>query len=120
MLIDQLVPMAFVDSVPRSVEFYGKLGFTVKSKVEHLGKLNWAWVESGKANIMFSQASGPVDSKVQAVLFYTYTKDVVATQKELRAKGVKVGEINRPFYMPEGELRVEDPDGYVILIGQLG
>jgi hypothetical protein len=25
-----------------------------------------------------------------------------------------------PFYMPDGELRVQDPDGYTILIGQLG
>jgi hypothetical protein len=24
-----------------------------------------------------------------------------------------------PFYMPEGELRVQDLDGYTLLIGQL-
>ncbi|MEZ0228385.1 MAG: VOC family protein [Planctomycetota bacterium] len=117
-MIADLVPMAFVASVPRSVEFYGKLGFVVKSKVEHLGQLNWVWLESGEADLMLSRASDPVDPKAQAVLFYTYTIDVAETQKELRARGVKVGEMNHPFYMPKGEVRVEDPDGYVILIGQ--
>jgi hypothetical protein len=32
---------------------------------------------------------------------------------------VEVGEITRPFYMPAGEFRLEDPDGYVLLVGQL-
>ena len=36
------------------------------------------------------------------------------------AAGVEVGEVKRPFYMPAGEFRVADPDGYVLLIGQLG
>jgi hypothetical protein len=32
---------------------------------------------------------------------------------------VEVGEIEHPSYMPAGELRVLDPDGYVVLVGQL-
>jgi hypothetical protein len=31
-----------------------------------------------------------------------------------------VSTIRRPFYMPEGEMRVEDPDGYTLLVGQVG
>ena len=27
--------------------------------------------------------------------------------------------LTRPFYMPNGEVRVHDPDGYCLLIGQL-
>jgi catechol 2,3-dioxygenase-like lactoylglutathione lyase family enzyme len=118
--IDDLVPMAFVKSVPASIAFYEKLGFKVRNTVEHAGRVSWAWLESGEANLMVSHASDPVDPKVQAVLFYLYTADVAAFQAETRAKGVKVGEINRPFYMPEGEVRVEDPDGYVLLVGQRG
>jgi len=29
-----------------------------------------------------------------------------------------VFEVTRPHYMPEGEVRVVDPDGYGLLIGQ--
>jgi hypothetical protein len=38
---------------------------------------------------------------------------------ELAAAGVEVGPIEHPFYMPAGEFRTADPDGYVLLIGQL-
>jgi hypothetical protein len=38
----------------------------------------------------------------------------------LSAQGVKVSAITYPQYMPKGEIRVEDPDGYVLLIGQAG
>jgi hypothetical protein len=32
--------------------------------------------------------------------------------------GIAVSEITHPAYMKEGELRLEDPDGYVLLVGQ--
>ena len=32
---------------------------------------------------------------------------------------VGLGDITHPFYMPAGELRVLDPDGYVVLVGRL-
>jgi catechol 2,3-dioxygenase-like lactoylglutathione lyase family enzyme len=118
-LIDRLVPMAFVADVARSIEFYGRLGFAVANTVEHGGRLSWAMLTSGGASLMVSIASGPVDASVQAVLFYLYTNDIVATHAALGERGVKVGELTRPFYMPKGEVRVEDPDGYVLLIGQV-
>jgi hypothetical protein len=34
------------------------------------------------------------------------------------ASGVKVSAISYPDYMPKGEIRVDDPDGYTLLIGQ--
>ncbi len=37
---------------------------------------------------------------------------------ELVAAGVEAGEVEHPFYMPSGEFRVVDPDGYVLLVGQ--
>jgi hypothetical protein len=41
-------------------------------------------------------------------------------QSDLRAAGIETGEIHHPHYMPAGEIRVVDPDGYVLLVGQLG
>jgi hypothetical protein len=38
----------------------------------------------------------------------------------LLASGVDVSAITYPNYMPKGEIRIEDPDGYVLLIGQGG
>jgi len=33
--------------------------------------------------------------------------------------GVRVSAITHPAYMPKGEVRVDDPDGYCLLIGQV-
>ena len=59
------------------------------------------------------------DPGAQAVLFYCWTSDVEEVRVRLAAAGVGVGEISCPFYMPAGEIRVADPDGYVLLVGQL-
>ena len=72
------------------------------------------------ARLMLALADEPVDPQQQAVLFYCWTPDVRALQSELRAGGVEAGEIEHPFYMPAGEIRVVDPDGYTLLVGQLG
>jgi catechol 2,3-dioxygenase-like lactoylglutathione lyase family enzyme len=114
-----LVPMAHVADLPRTIEFYARLGFSVEGEWKADGKLVWADLRSGDAALYVSQASDPVVAAQQAVLFYAYTDDVHTLRQRLTAAGVKVGEIERPPYMKAGEIRVEDPDGYVLLIGQI-
>lgn len=113
-----LVPMAYVADLPRAIEFYGRLGFQVDGQWEREGRPVWAALRSGDACLFVSQASDPVVAASQAVLFYLYTDDVHTLRQRLASGGVKVGEIQHPEYMPAGELRLEDPDGYVLLIGQ--
>lgn len=143
--VKQLVPMAHVADVARSVEFYSLLGFqTFSEHSDPSGKLAWAWVRSSEANIMFARASGPIVPQDQAVLFYVYTSDLAGLRDHLLQSGLRdggdfdpesqrrqgvwgigdprgiVSTIRRPFYMPLGEVRVEDPDGYTMLVGQTG
>jgi len=85
---------------------------------------------------MFARADGPVDAGQQAVIFYMYSTDVAALRRHLLASGLRdsgryggaagpgdgpgmVFEVSHPHYMHAGELRIADPDGYVILVGQL-
>jgi hypothetical protein len=53
-------------------------------------------------------------------LFYLYSPDLVALREHLIAAGVRVSTITYPEHMPKGEVRVDDPDGYCLLIGQAG
>jgi hypothetical protein len=69
---------------------------------------------------MFARASAPVIASQQAVLFYLYSPNLVALREHLVANGVKVSPISYPDYMPKGEVRIDDPDGYCLLIGQAG
>jgi catechol 2,3-dioxygenase-like lactoylglutathione lyase family enzyme len=121
-----LTAYAHVADVQRSVDFYRRFGLEVRNSHEEGGTLVWAFVASPAENpntagarLMLALADGPVDAAQQAVLFYCWAADVRALHDELRNAGVAVGAIEHPFYMPAGEFRVVDPDGYVLLVGEL-
>lgn len=119
--VRSLVPMAHVQDVPRSIAFYADLGFVVRNTFVPPGQsaAAWAWLDSGQASLMVTRASGPVDAAQQAVLFYLYVTDIAATHARLVALGHAPGPIGHPFYMPAGECRLEDPDGYVLIVAQV-
>jgi hypothetical protein len=68
---------------------------------------------------MLALAGAPVDPAGQAVLFYLHVNDVAALRTRLLAEGLVVSDIGHPDYMSAGEIRMSDPDGYVLLLGQL-
>ena len=106
-----VIPYAHVADVGRSVAFYERLGLEVVGTHEPDGVLAWAQLANGDARIMLALADGPIEADRQAVLFYCWTDDVQAVADEF---GVRVA---HPFYMPGGEVRLTDPDGYVVLVG---
>ena len=120
--LQRLVPLAHVASVPRSIAFYQKLGFSVihsMSSAEFGAEPHWAFLKSGGAELMIALATAPVDPEQQAILFYLYVNDIAAFHMELKNAGLLISEVTHPDHMPAGEFRTADPDGYCLLIGQL-
>jgi hypothetical protein len=129
--VSHSVPMFHVMDIERSVKFYELLGFKAKNLMrDHAGKAFWAWlscyqgdaeeqVKEESAAIMVTQASGPIDAEQQAVLLYLYSKDLPGLRKRVLAAGVDASAIETRFYMEKGEMRMTDPDGYVVLVGQV-
>jgi hypothetical protein len=134
--VTSVVAYVHVMNVQRSLDFYGLLGLQQRSQHRVGGELVWADACNGQARIMFAKANPEPDPTQQAVLFYMYCADVRALRNHLLAAGVHDGgafagkpgpnegravafEVTTPFYMPGGELRLHDPDGYVILVGSV-
>jgi hypothetical protein len=140
--VNRCVAMVHVEDVDAAAEFYQLLGFKVESRyVRDDGVTNFVGLKSRQAELFLALASGPIIPSQQAVLFYMYTCDVIALRKHLINHGLEDGGIPpglrkrgqeghmperravyavcNPPYMSHGELRVQDPDGYTILIGQL-
>ena len=115
-----LVPMAYVADVAASAAFYEKLGFEVGGSFTPPGDdaPSWVSLQSGPAELMLARASEPVVAAQQAVLFYIYCGDVATLHGQLTAAGLEPGPIARPFYNPQGEFRLVDPDGYVVMAAQ--
>ncbi len=135
--VTNLITFAHVADVEQSLAFYALLGFTPSSVMRHANRTFWASAASGRGEIMFAQADGDPVPEAQAVLFYMYSEDVAALRAHLLSAGLHDGgvycgqagpnngrrvvfEVAQPHYMPDGEIRVADPDGYCILVGQLG
>jgi len=117
--VNGLIPMAFAADVQRSVDFYKVLGMEIRGSLRNSsGDLQWVRLACEHTHIMFARASHPVIASQQAVLFYLYSPDLIALRDHLLASGVEASPITYPDYMPKGEFRIYDPDGYCLLIGQ--
>ncbi len=136
-LVNQLIPLVHVADVERSIHFYEYLGFTAGERMQdHAGRTCWASMTAGEARLMLTTADAPIEPESQAVIFYLYSHDVAALREHLLERGLADGASYRgqpgpsggrsvvfgvayPDYMPAGEIRVADPDGYCLLVGQL-
>jgi catechol 2,3-dioxygenase-like lactoylglutathione lyase family enzyme len=123
--ITAIVAMIHVADVERSAQFYRLLGFDIGNSMPAEGPMGWAWLYAPAApdwkrgpNLMLTRTSRPLDPAAQDVLFYLYATDLGTLRGQLLAAGINAGPITYPEYLPKGEFRVQDPDGYTLMIAQ--
>jgi catechol 2,3-dioxygenase-like lactoylglutathione lyase family enzyme len=114
-----------IDAAERSIAFYRLLGFDVGNYQPREGTKEWAWLYAPKAedwrrgpNLMVTRSERPIDAGAQDVLFYLYAANLQTVRSTLLGSGITAGEISHPEYLPEGEFRVQDPDGYTLMIAR--
>lgn len=115
-----LTPLVHVADVARSIRFYQRLGLALVDTYGDDDCPVWARLHGEGGDLMLVTADGPVDAGAQAVLFYLYTPDLPGLRARLVAEGLEVSEIRRPPHMPSGEVRLLDPDRYVVMIAHWG
>lgn len=117
MKTQSLVPLIFVADVERSIAFYRQLGFVVENTFACEGETrpSWAWLQSGAAALMLAAESVQARAK-HTVLFYFYVENVETARASLIDAGLSPGAIATPFYAPQGEFELVDPDGYIVMI----
>ena len=114
-----LIPFVHVEDVERSIAFYYHLGFIVASVYKYRGTAVWAELRSEGAELMVSTDGDSIDPAGQGVLFYLYSDDLAALREQLLTDGIQVGEIVDGTPGPPQEMRLTDPDGYVLMVAQL-
>lgn len=127
--VSSIVAMIRVADVMKSAEFYRHFGFEIGNAVPREKPHNWAWLFQPKAanwktgaNLMLAsgEVPGTTASNAKTVLFYLYVRHLKGLREELLAKKFAASDITYPPYLPGGEFRVEDPDGYTLMIAQSG
>lgn len=114
-----LTPMLHVAEIERSIRFYELLGMKTVD-TDRCEPIGWARVNGEGGAVMFLRAEEPFDSSQAPFLLYLYTVDLPALREHLISHGIDVPPIARPAYMPSGEIRLRDPDGYSVLVAHWG
>jgi catechol 2,3-dioxygenase-like lactoylglutathione lyase family enzyme len=111
--LTSLIPMQPVKSMPLSVEFYEKLGFTVESRNEQWG---WAMLRCGECQIMLDQSINLHTGIPRIAVLYLYPQNLQDFHRRAHENGL-CSELDDTFYGMT-EFRIEDPDGNRLWIGQ--
>lgn len=118
--VSDLVPFVHVADVSASIGFYQLLGFRVTAThPDGAPEPDWASLEADRARLMLARADEPVVARAQAVLFYLFSRDLFGLREGLIAAGLEAGEIMDGRPGPSAEMRLEDPDGYVLMVAQI-
>jgi catechol 2,3-dioxygenase-like lactoylglutathione lyase family enzyme len=103
-----------VRSLQSSIEFYGKLGFSVEQKDDGWG---WAMLSFDECRLMLDQSINLHRDAPRDSVIYLYPEDVVEYHQHVRGNGLVVPDLDVTFYGMT-EFRVDDPDGNRLWIGQ--
>ena len=102
-----------VKSMPASVEFYQKLGFTVERRQDNWG---WAMLRFDDCRLMVDQSINTNPTAPRQGVIYLYPENVAEFHQQAQSNGVTVPDLEVTFYGMT-EFRIEDPDGNQLWIG---
>ena len=114
MKMNRLIPMLPVKSIPASVDFYQKLGFSVEQRNDEWG---WAMLRFDECRVMVDQSLNRHSNAPRESVIYLYPDNIVEYHQQVRANGLDVPELDSTFYGMT-EFRINDPDGNRLWIGQ--
>jgi catechol 2,3-dioxygenase-like lactoylglutathione lyase family enzyme len=114
MHMNRLIPMLPVRSIPASVAFYQKLGFSVEKRNDDW---HWAMLRFDECRLMVDQSINLHPDAPRQSIIYLYPEDIVEYHRQVRESGVTVPDLDVTFYGLT-EFRLDDPDGNRLWIGQ--
>ncbi|MEP6995340.1 MAG: VOC family protein [Acidobacteriota bacterium] len=114
MKMNRLIPMLPVRSMPASVDFYQKLGFSTEKRND---SWRWAMLCSGECRLMVDESINVHPGSPRISVLYLYPDDISAFHKQVRENGLVVPDLEMNFYRVT-EFRIDDPDGNRLWIGQ--
>jgi catechol 2,3-dioxygenase-like lactoylglutathione lyase family enzyme len=112
-----MVAATYVRDIDTSRAFYELLGFGEHSSGQAATSA-WSALRHGQNQVLLASTTPPLDLPGLPLIFYFYYDDVDAVVAVLAGAGVAAEHVGYPPHALGGELRLTDPDGNTVLIGQ--
>jgi catechol 2,3-dioxygenase-like lactoylglutathione lyase family enzyme len=115
--VRSMVAAAYVKDIDASRAFYGLLGFREHSS----GKAEisaWSVMQHEGVSVLLASTGPTLDIPALPLLFYFFYDDIEAVVGVLEGAGVPVVRTGHPPHAFGGEVKVLDPDGNTVLLGQ--
>jgi catechol 2,3-dioxygenase-like lactoylglutathione lyase family enzyme len=116
--VNACVPVVYVADIAASVAFYEHLGFVAQAEGQDSG-WRYSYLKSGEVGLLLAAGGTAWSTDPGPVHLYFRGDDVAGLEHTLQAAGVATEHLGYPDHAPGGELKVLDPDGHVLLIGQI-
>src|ERR1700676_5554500 len=112
-----MVAVTYFRDIDSSRAFYELLGFREQS-VGRAATSAWSALEHAGLSVLLAGTSPPLELPPLPLLFYFFCEDPDAVVAVLTAAGVEVARTGHPPHALGGEVKVLDPDGNTVLVGQ--
>lgn len=112
-----MVSATYVRDIDTSRAFYELLGFREHS-AGRAATSAWLALHHNGLHVLLASTRPPLSIPQLPLLFYFYYDDVDAVAGVLEAADVQVTSTGHPPHALGGELKVVDPDGNTVLLGQ--
>jgi catechol 2,3-dioxygenase-like lactoylglutathione lyase family enzyme len=115
--VTSMVASAYVHDIDAARVFYGLLGLHEHSS----GKAEtsaWSVMQHKEVSVLLTSTRPALEVPALPLLFYFFYEDVEAVVGGLEAAGVPVTRTGHPPHALGGEVKVLDPDGNTVLLGQ--
>src|ERR1700746_561391 len=115
--VRSVIGAAYVQDIEASRAFYGLLGFREHSS----GKAEisaWSVMQHEGVSVLLASAGPALDIPALPLLFYFFCDDIETVAGVLEEAGVPVVRTGHPPHALGGEVKVLDPDGNTVLLGQ--
>lgn len=112
-----MVAATYVKDLDASRGFYELLGFR-EGASGRAATSAWSSLRNGLYQVLLASTVPQLDVPPVPLLFYFFFEDVESVTSALQAAGVAADHVGYPAHAPGGELKLIDPDGNTVLIGQ--
>jgi hypothetical protein len=115
--VQAAVPVLYVRSVESAQAFYALFGYG-QTQSGGDGDARWSYLQCGEHTLLLAGVHPPLIQVELPLLIYLYVTDLDALRERLAGAGHRCELVGYPDHAPGGEMRVPDPDGNVVLVGQ--